>query len=346
MDFMFIDYNNEVDAAAEVFTQKHRDGDSDAEVFTQKHRDSDSDAEVFTQKHRDGDSDAEVFTQKHRDGGETKTAARLPLPPVVPTAKPALENDVKKRIDHSTQSYENSMMPFNIMKAARLVDLLKPGLSMKRSTTTAASKRLVDNGSTSTAFKRQVDTGSTTPVFKRKVDNGPTTPVFKRQVDIGQTSTAFKRQVDHGSMAALALKRKFDNDRSPADDMSPIHVPNGPRRRPQFSQSTPKVPVHPKQHGRETATATTTVTTAADTVNSLLTSSSDSDAFIGRGRNEKTTSPRRRVKKKRRPKPKKVSICVTHTTISNNIINRLASLSALANLILIIIYSQFATTHF
>ncbi|XP_060844773.1 uncharacterized protein LOC132924458 [Rhopalosiphum padi] len=283
MDFMSIDYNNDVDAAAEVFTQKHRDGDSDAEVFT----------------------------QKHRDGGETKTAARLPLPSVVPTAKPAVENDVKKRVGHSTQSYENSMMPFNIMKAARLVDLLKPGLSMKRSTTTAASKRLVDNGSTSTAFKRQVDTGSTstafkrqvdtgstTPVFKRKVDNGPTTPVFKRQADIGQTSTAFKRQVDHGSMAALALKRKFDNHRSPADDMSPIHVPNGPRRRPQFSQSTPKV-------GRETATATTTVTTAADTVNSLLTSSSDSDAFIGRGRNEKTTSPRRRVKKKRRPKPKK-----------------------------------------
>uniref|UniRef100_A0A2S2NCS8 Fanconi anemia group M protein n=1 Tax=Schizaphis graminum TaxID=13262 RepID=A0A2S2NCS8_SCHGA len=315
MDFMSIDYNNEVDAAAEV------------------------------------------FTQKHRDGGETKTAVRLPLPSVVPTAKPALENDVTKRVSHSTQSYENSMMPFNIMKAARLVDLLKPGLSMKRSTTTAASKRLVDseptsaafkrqvdsgststafkrlvdtgststalkrqvdtgststafkrqvdNGSTSTAFKRQVDNGSTTPVFKRKVDNGPTTPVFKRQVDIGQTSTAFKRQVDHGSMAALALKRKFDNDQSPADDMSPIHVPNGPRRRPQFSQSTPKVPVHPKQRERETATAATTVTTATDTVNSLLTSSSDSDAFIGRGRNEKTTSPRRRVKKKRRPKPKK-----------------------------------------
>ncbi|XP_050061729.1 uncharacterized protein LOC114118970 isoform X1 [Aphis gossypii] len=285
MDFMFIDYNSEGNAAADVFTQKHPDGD------------------VFAQKQRDGYGDTKFVAQKLTDDGGTKTETRLPLPPVAPVAKPTIKDDVTKRVGHSTQSYDNGMMPFNIMKAARLVDRLKPGLSMKRSTTTAASKRPVDNGSTSMASKRQVDNGSTATASKLHVDNGSTATTSKRQVDNGSTTPTFRRKFDNGSMAALAFKRKIQ---SPANDMSPIHPPNGPRRRPQFSQSTPKVSTHPKQRRREIDTAAaTTVTAASETVNSMLTSSSDSDAFVGHGRDKKTTSPPRRVKKKRRAKPKK-----------------------------------------
>lgn len=287
MDFMFIDYNSEGNAAADVFTQKHPDRD------------------VFAQKQRDGYGDTKFVAQKLTDDGGTKTAARLPSPPVAPVAKPAIKDDVTKRVGHSTQSYDNGMMPFNIMKAARLVDRLKPGLSMKRSTTTAASKRLNDKGSTSMASKRQVDNRSTAMVSKLQMDNGSTAATSKRQADNSSTTPTSRPKIDNGSMAALAFKRKI---RSPANDMSPIHPPNGPRRRPQFSQSTPKVPTHPKQRRRETDTAAATIVTAAsETVNSMLTSSSDSDAFVGHGRDKKTTSPRRRVKKKRRVKPKKVS---------------------------------------
>jgi len=348
MDFIFIDYKSDGDAAADIFTQKHRDG-VDEDVFTQKHRDS---------------GDADFFTQKKRDSSGTKAAVSLPLSPVVSAAKPPLKIDVTKRVGHSTQSYDNGMMPFNIMKAARLVDLLKPGLSMKRNTTAAASKRQVDKVSTAVAFKRKVDNGSPvaalkrqadkvlpeaalkrqvdkasttvafnrqvdsgspvaafkrqvnkgSPVaaFKRQINKGSPVPAFKRQVNKGSPVAAFKRQFDNGSMAALASKRKVANGRSPADDMSPIHAPNGQRRRPQFSQSTPKVTEQPKQRRRETDTTATTTVTIARKVNSLLTSSSDSDNFVGYGRIENTTSPRRRVKKKRRRKPKKVSILMTN----------------------------------
>ncbi|XP_025198316.1 uncharacterized protein LOC112596753 [Melanaphis sacchari] len=275
MDFMFIDYNDGVDAAADVFTQKHGDV-----------------------------CDADNFTQKQRDSDRTEAAARLPSPPAAPAAKSAPKDDVTKRVGHSIQTYDNGMMPFNIMKAARLADLLKPGLSMKRNTTTMTLKRQVDSGSTATVTKRQDDSGSTATATKRQVDSGSTSMAFKRQVDNGSTSMAFKRQTDN-SLTSTMLKRKVDSDRSPANDMSPINPPNRPRRRPQFSQSTPKVPLHPKQRPRETVTTAAATTAAEETVNSLLTSSSDSDAFIGHGRDEKMTTPRRRVKKKRRPKPKK-----------------------------------------
>lgn len=299
MDFMFIDYNSEGNAVTDVFTQKHLDGD------------------VFAQKQRDGYGDTKFVAQKLTDNSGTKTAARLPLPPVSPVAKPPNKDDVTKRVGHSTQSYDSGMMPFNIMKAARLVDWLKPGLSMKRSTTTAASKRLVDNDLRSMASKRQVDNGLTATASKLQVDNGSTATTSKRQPDNGSTTPTFRRKIDNGSMAALAFKRKI---RSPANDMSPIHPPNGPRRRPQFSQSTPKVLTHPKHRRRETdIAAATTVTAASETVNSMLTSSSDSDAFVGHRRDKKTTSPRRRVKKKRRAKPKKVSILIIKYKISRRL---------------------------
>jgi len=317
MDFMFIDYNSDGNAAADIFTQKHKDG---------------GDEDVFTQKHRDG-GDADFFTQKKCDSSGTKAAVSPPLSPVISAAKPPLKIDVTKRAGHSTQSYDNGMMPFNIMKAARLVDLLKPGLSMKRNTTAAASKRQVDKVSTAFAFKRKVDNGSPVAALKRQVNKASTTVPFNRQVDSGSPVAALKRRVtnaspvagikqqfDNGSMAALALKRKVANDQTPADDMSPIHAPNGQRRRPQFSQSTPKVTEQPKQRRRETVTTAATTVTTAGKVNSLLTSSSDSDNFVGYGRIENTTSPRRRVKKKRRRKPKKVSILM-----SNAIIIRLTS---------------------
>lgn len=314
MDFMFIDYNCDGDVATDIFTQKHMDGGNE---------------DVFTQKLRD-DGDADFFTQKKRDSSGTKAAVSLPLSPVASAVKLPLKIDVTKRAGHSTQSYDNGMMPFNIMKAARLVDLLKPGLSMKRNTTAAASKRQVNEGSTAVAFKRKVDNGSpvaalkrqadkVSPVaaLKRQVDKGSPMAELKRQVDKGSPVVALKqrindaspvagikRQFDSGSMAALALKRKVANGQSPVDDMSPIHAPNGRRRRPQFSQSTPKVTEQPKRRRETVTTATTTVTTVGK-VNSLLTSSSDSDNFVGYGRIEKTTSPRRRVKKKRRRKPKK-----------------------------------------
>ncbi|XP_060856666.1 uncharacterized protein LOC132934371 isoform X2 [Metopolophium dirhodum] len=315
MDFMFIDYNSDGDVATDIFTQKHRDG-GDEDVFTQKLQD-------------DGDTD--FFTQKKRDSSGSKAAVSLPLSPVASAAKLPLKIDVTKRAGHSTQSYDNGMMPFNIMKAARLVDLLKPGLSMKRNTTAAESKRQVDKGSTAVAFKRKVDNGSPVAALKRQADKVSPVAALKRQFDKGSPMSALKRQVDrgspvaalkrrvndaspvagikrqfdNGSMAALALKRKVANGQSPADDMSPIHAPNGQRRRPQFSQSTPKVTEQPKQRRRETVTTATTTVTTAGKVNSLLTSSSDSDNFVGYGRIQNTTSPRRRVKKKRRRKPKK-----------------------------------------
>jgi len=334
MDFMFIDYNCDGDVATDIFTQKHMDGGNE---------------DVFTQKLRDG-GDADFFTQKKRDSSGTKAAASLPLSPVASAVKLPLKIDVTKRAGHSTQSYDNGMMPFNIMKAARLVDLLKPGLSMKRNTTAAASKRQVNEGSTAVAFKRKVDNGSPVAALKRQADKVSPVAALKRQVDKGSPMAELKRQVDKGSpvvvlkrrindaspvagikrqfdsgsMAALALKRKVANGQSPVDDMSPIHAPNGRRRRPQFSQSTPKVTEQSKRRRETVTTATTTVTTVGK-VNSLLTSSSDSDNFVGYGRIEKTTSPRRRVKKKRRRKPKKVSIIM-----SNPIIIRLASSFAVA----------------
>ncbi|XP_022171575.1 uncharacterized protein LOC111034597 isoform X2 [Myzus persicae] len=340
MDFMFIDYNSDGDAAVDVFTQKDRDG-CDSDVFTQKQPDC-CDADVFTQKCRDS-GDEDFFTRKKQGGSETKAAVSLPLSPVASAAKSSLKGDVAKRACNPTQSYDNGMMPFNIMKAARLVDLLKPGLSMKRNMT-AVSKRKVDNslpvatlkgqvdkGSSSGAFKRQVNNSSPVSALKRQVDNSSPVATLRRQVDKGSSSGAFKRQVnnaspvsmskrqvencspvagikqqfDNGSMAALMLKRKVANCRSPADDMSPIRPPNGQRRRPQFSQSTPKVPVHSKQRQRETVTTAATTVPTSKKVNSLLTSSSDSDAFIGYGCTEKTTSTCRRVKKKRRRRPKK-----------------------------------------
>jgi len=307
MDFMFIDYNSDGDAAADIFTQKHRDC-GDADVFTQKHQDG-GDADVFTQKHRDG-GDTDFFLQKKRDSSGTKAAASLPLSPVASVAKLPLKSDVTKRAGNSTQSYD--MMPLNIMKAARLVDLLKPGLSMKRNTTAAASKRQVDKGSTTMAFKRQVGSGSPVAALKLRINNA--SPV-----------AGIKRQFDNSSMAASAFKRKVANDRSPADYMSPIHPPNGQRRCPQFSQSTPKVTVQSKQQRQEIITTSATTVTNAGKVNSLLTSSSDSDTFVGYGCIKKTTSPRRRVKKKRRRKPKKVGIL-----ISNAIIIRLTSLFAVS----------------
>lgn len=333
MDFMFIDYNSDGDAAADIFTQKHRDC-GDADVFTQRHRDG-GDADVFTQKHRDC-GDADFFSQKKRDISGTKAAVSLPLSPVASVAKLPLKSDVTKRAGHSTQSYDNGMMPFNIMKAARLVDLLKPGLSMKRNTTAATSKRQVDKGSTAVGFKKKVDNCSPVAALKQQIDKGSTTMAFKRQVGSGSPVAALKRRVnnaspvagikrqfDNGSMAALALKRKVANYQSPADGMSPIHPPNGQRRRPQFSQSTPKVTVQSKQQRREVVTTSASTVTTAGKVNSLLTSSSDSDTFVGYGCIEKTTSPRRRVKKKRRRKPKKVSIVYLR---NNAIIIRLTSL--------------------
>jgi len=351
MDFMFIDYNSDGDVA-DVFTQKHRDVD-DTDVFTQKKQD-DGDADVFTQKHRD-DSDVDLFSKKQRDGSGTTAAVSPPLSSDVSATKPALKVDVTKRTSNSTKSYDSGMMPFNIMKAARLVDLLKPGLSMKRNMT--ASKQKVDNGFPGAALKRQVDKGCTAAASKRKVDKGSPVVALKRQVDKGCSSGKFKRQIenaspvaafkrhvniaspvsmfkrkvkngspvagikrqfDNGSMTALELNRKIGQ--SPADDMSPIHPPNRQRQRPQFSQSTPKVSVHPKQRRQETVSTSATTVTTTRKVNSLLTSSSDSDAFVGYGCVENTTSPRLRVKKKRRRKPKKVSILIINDNYSNSFI--------------------------
>lgn len=313
MDFMFVDYCSNSGGGFvtqierpgygrvddDIFTQKPRAEDED--VFTQKPRAEDED--VFTQKPRADDEDVsaqkpraedsavDVFLRDERrtcghrltDGpaervGDTGTSA-VGQPPVAARAGPSGYQAVK--IAPSTtkpsafmshpQSYDGGLL--RSFNTLKACQLFKPGFSLKKGAATAVS-----SGAREASAAKPVAAAARPPVAA----------VQTLRVTAARTSPAVRAR--------------------PEDDESPLHVPGHRRRALQFSQSTPKTaaaaggPQDVRRRPREVV---------EPAINVLLTSSSDSDVFVG---DAESTSHRRPVKRKRRRKPRKVSVprrCIT-----------------------------------
>lgn len=131
MDFMFVDY---LDGDTDVFTQKEMAGESRrtaSEVSSEQKETVSNDVEVSTRIQTSA-----ALVHKPQSSCSGPNGRRISSPT---TAKPCENSGSKtlKAVQTSTtsasRSYDNSSVPFNIMKAC---NLLKPGFSLKRSKAT------------------------------------------------------------------------------------------------------------------------------------------------------------------------------------------------------------------
>lgn len=308
MDFMFLDYCGSGGSGFVTQIERTGHGHVDDDVLTQKPPAGDDDG-VFTQRPRADDKDVEddVFTQRRRDY-DGSGAADVSAPREKRPGRGLVDGVFKERASivggttaarrshQSSRAAAATASPAAHGSDSKSVAKTAPPKTAAKTASSASGATITAPPKTA-ALPRSADTSRPRPF-----DAGPLQPFNTlKACQLFKPGFSLKR----GTAGAAAGKKKPPAPApvktspavrgTPEDDASPLQVPGKRRRRPEFSQSTPKV---------ASAGGQPQVKPAAKVL-LLTSSSSDSDVFVG---GAQSTIRRGRVKKKRRPKPKKVSV--------------------------------------